>query len=144
MRPGSLHPWCAEASQNKGTSQSATPGRCRASYCEIYNEAIYDLLNFTNQQLSIRWDAVRGFHVPDLFVKECAELQDLLQVRFPACRRSDAAAHHHPAKTRRCPRACRGTGRAGGGEIRPAERPRSTGLPGGTPGCCMCVWAGCR
>lgn len=53
---------------------------CRASYCEIYNEAIYDLLNFTNQQLPVRWDAAKGFHVPDLYIKECAEIQDLLQV----------------------------------------------------------------
>ena len=53
---------------------------CRASYCEIYNEALYDLLNFTNQQLAIRWDATKGFYVPDLYVKECAEIQDLLQV----------------------------------------------------------------
>lgn len=53
----------------------------RASYCEIYNEAIYDLLNFTNQQLAIRWDAAKGFHVPDLYIKECAEVTDLLQVR---------------------------------------------------------------
>ena len=53
---------------------------CRASYCEIYNEALYDLLNFTNQQLAIRWDAAKGFHVPELYVKECAEITDLLQV----------------------------------------------------------------
>lgn len=52
---------------------------CRASYCEIYNEALYDLLNFTNQQLAIRWDASKGFFVPELFVKECAEIEDLLQ-----------------------------------------------------------------
>ena len=29
--------------------------RCRASYCEIYNEALYDLLKFTKQQLQVSW-----------------------------------------------------------------------------------------
>ena len=28
---------------------------CRASYCEIYNEALYDLLKFTKQQLQVSW-----------------------------------------------------------------------------------------
>lgn len=52
----------------------------RASYCEIYNEALYDLLRFSKQQLSVRWDAQRGFHAPDLAVKDCASVEDLIQV----------------------------------------------------------------
>lgn len=30
--------------------------------------------------VQVRWDAVKGFHVPDLHVKECASLEELLKV----------------------------------------------------------------
>ena len=53
---------------------------CRASYCEIYNEALYDLLKFTKQQLQVRWDSSKGFYVPELAVKECSCVEDMLQV----------------------------------------------------------------
>ena len=68
-------------------------GARRASHCEIYNEALYDLLRWTKQQLAVRWDAAKGFHVPDLFVKDCPAMSDMLNVRtfkgnFP-CRKID-------------------------------------------------------
>ena len=62
----------------------------RASYCEIYNEALYDLLRFSKQQLSVRWDAQRGFHAPDLAFKDCTSVTDLLQAR-PGCVATPAA-----------------------------------------------------
>ena len=52
---------------------------CRASYCEIYNEALYDLLKFSKQQLPVRWDAHRGFHAPDLMQRDCSTMADLMQ-----------------------------------------------------------------
>lgn len=58
---------------------------CRASYCEIYNEALYDLLKWSKQQLPVRWDSGKGFYVPDLAVKECSSVEDMLQVRCWAC-----------------------------------------------------------
>ncbi|DBA73314.1 TPA: hypothetical protein ACH3X1_011366 [Trebouxia sp. C0004] len=51
----------------------------RASYCEIYNEALYDLLKFTKQQLQVRWDSAKGFYVPELAVKECTSVEDMLE-----------------------------------------------------------------
>ena len=54
---------------------------CRASYCEIYNEALYDLLHWTKEQLQVRWDAGRGFYVPGLALKECVTVDDMLNVR---------------------------------------------------------------
>ena len=53
----------------------------RASYCEIYNEALYDLVRWNKQQLAVRWDTGWGFHVPDLLVRECATMADMLDVR---------------------------------------------------------------
>ncbi|KAK9820703.1 hypothetical protein WJX74_009789 [Apatococcus lobatus] len=52
----------------------------RASYCEIYNEGLYDLLKFTQQQLPVRWDSGKGFYVPDLYVRSCSTLNDMMQV----------------------------------------------------------------
>ena len=52
----------------------------RASYCEIYNEALYDLLHWTKEQLQVRWDAGKGFHVPDLAIKDCPSIDDMLNV----------------------------------------------------------------
>ncbi|CAL5224582.1 g7289 [Coccomyxa viridis] len=52
----------------------------RASYCEIYNEALYDLLHWTKEQLQVRWDAGRGFHVPGLAHKEFASVDAMLNV----------------------------------------------------------------
>jgi Kinesin motor domain len=55
----------------------------RASYCEIYNEALYDLLKFSDKQLPVRWDTNRGFHADGIFVKDCPSATDLLKVRRP-------------------------------------------------------------
>ena len=57
------------------------PSLYRASYCEIYNEALYDLVKFTGAQLHVRWDTEHGFHVPDLFRKDCDSLADMIKVR---------------------------------------------------------------
>lgn len=40
----------------------------KASYCEIYNERVYDLVNLKKKSLQIKWEAGQGFHVPDLKV----------------------------------------------------------------------------
>ncbi|XP_065558172.1 kinesin-like protein KIF12 [Artemia franciscana] len=56
----------------------------KASFYEIYNEKIIDLLNFgTNQQkfLNVRWSRkFRGFYVENLFTVQCDEFDDLLAV----------------------------------------------------------------
>lgn len=35
----------------------------KASYCEIYNEQVYDLLNATQEMLHVRWNESNGFYV---------------------------------------------------------------------------------
>ena len=56
----------------------------RASYCEIYNETLYDLLNFTRTPLTERWDAEHGFTVPDLHRRECPTLDEMRKVSWPS------------------------------------------------------------
>ncbi|KAG7668638.1 hypothetical protein KSW81_005397 [Nannochloris sp. 'desiccata'] len=65
----------------------------RASYSEIYNEALYDLLCFDQRQLSLRWDPVKGFHAPDLTLQECATLQDAQEVVVCGLRHRRVGSH---------------------------------------------------
>ncbi len=65
---------------NSALSQHVASSLRRASYCEIYNEALYDLLHWTKEQLQVRWDAGKGFHVPDLAIKDCPSINDMLNV----------------------------------------------------------------
>ncbi|KAL8013875.1 putative kinesin-like protein [Plasmopara halstedii] len=52
----------------------------RASYCEIYNEQVLDLLNPESGVLNVRWNARAGFYVQDLVVIRCDSLSDALAV----------------------------------------------------------------
>jgi Kinesin motor domain len=65
----------------------------RASYSEIYNEALYDLLCFDQRQLSLRWDPVKGFHAPELTLQECATLQDAQDVVACGLRHRRVGSH---------------------------------------------------
>ena len=38
------------------------------------------MLKFTKQQLQVRWDSGKGFYVPELAVKECTSVEDMLEV----------------------------------------------------------------
>jgi len=46
------------------------------SYCEIYNEAVYDLLLMKNTPLKLKWDSGEGFHAPDIHIQPCNTLED--------------------------------------------------------------------
>ena len=48
-----------------------------ASFLEIYNEHVFDLLNPTTKCLQVRWSKDRGFYAENLFKVECEDLQDL-------------------------------------------------------------------
>jgi hypothetical protein len=52
----------------------------RASYLEIYNEQVRDLLNPGNGSLPVRWTRDRGFYVENLFVVECETVEDCMAV----------------------------------------------------------------
>jgi kinesin family protein 12 len=52
----------------------------RASYCEIYNEHVYDLLNSSSGSLHVRFSDRSGFYVQNLLVVQCDSLDDVLAV----------------------------------------------------------------
>ena len=72
--------WCRVLAVCCRAAKSSVLAR-RASYCEIYNERLYDLLKWTQQPLAVRWSAARGFHVPDLALRACPSMAELLKAR---------------------------------------------------------------
>lgn len=55
----------------------------KASFLEIYNEKVIDLLNpgSARKPLAVRWSKKsRGFFVENLFTVDCEELDDLMAV----------------------------------------------------------------
>ncbi|KAK1929327.1 Osmotic avoidance abnormal protein 3 [Phytophthora citrophthora] len=65
----------------------------RASYCEIYNEQVFDLLNPGSGALNVRWNARAGFYVQDLLVVRCDSLSDVLAVVNEGHRNRHVASH---------------------------------------------------
>lgn len=48
-----------------------------ASYLEVYNEQVLDLLNPSGRSLQVRWNKNRGFYAENLFKVECEDAGDL-------------------------------------------------------------------
>ncbi|KAJ3302124.1 Kinesin- protein 12 [Kappamyces sp. JEL0829] len=67
--------------------------RIQASYMEIYNENVLDLLNPQNSGLPVRWSAERGFFVEHLFIVDCDSLDDCLAVLEEGMRNRTTASH---------------------------------------------------
>ncbi|XP_076756124.1 kinesin-like protein KIF12 isoform X3 [Xylocopa sonorina] len=69
----------------------------RASFLEIYNEKVMDLLNpgTSRKPLMVRWSKkTRGFFVENLFTVECEELDDLLAVLEEGMRNRAVGSHN--------------------------------------------------
>ncbi|XP_063984116.1 kinesin-like protein KIF12 isoform X3 [Diachasmimorpha longicaudata] len=69
----------------------------RASFLEIYNEKVIDLLNPGNSRksLAVRWSKKsRGFFVENLFTVDCEELDDLLAVLEEGMRNRSVGSHN--------------------------------------------------
>ncbi|XP_076232414.1 kinesin-like protein KIF12 isoform X1 [Calliopsis andreniformis] len=69
----------------------------KASFLEIYNEKVIDLLNpgTSRKPLMVRWSKkTRGFFVENLFTVECEELDDLLAVLEEGMRNRSVGAHN--------------------------------------------------
>jgi len=69
-----------------------SPLTIRSSFIEIYNEHIFDLLNYNGASLPIRWSAKRGFCVENLCIKNCSDLDDCLSVHKTGLKNRKTAA----------------------------------------------------
>ncbi|KXS13177.1 kinesin-domain-containing protein, partial [Gonapodya prolifera JEL478] len=65
----------------------------RASYLEIHNEVVHDLLTSHPQPLSVRYKPNLGFYVENLFVVECEVLDDALAVLEEGLRNRTVGSH---------------------------------------------------
>lgn len=65
----------------------------KASFIEIYNEQINDLLNQKGTNLTIRWSADHGFFVEDVLVVDCASVEDLMTVFREGCLHRKIGSH---------------------------------------------------
>jgi hypothetical protein len=65
----------------------------KASFLEIYNEQLRDLLNPASGILHARWNAKNGFFVEDLMVVECTSIQDLIAVMHEGIKNRHSGSH---------------------------------------------------
>jgi kinesin family protein 12 len=78
--------------QNRNNS-STTSINIRASYLEIWNEQINDLLNLNSVNLPVRWSNIDGFFVENLFVVQCTDAEDFMAVVTEGISNRRVAAH---------------------------------------------------
>jgi hypothetical protein len=77
-----------------GAAADGVTHTLRASYLEIYNEAIYDLLSGESAaQLQERWEPRRGFYVQGLRRVECDRLEDALAIVSEGTRNRRVGSH---------------------------------------------------
>lgn len=86
-----LYSQAAKTSTNRNTISLSFS----ASYIEIYNEQVIDLLNNNSRRgpLPVRWKADRGFYVDNLFILECQNEEDMLDVLEEGLRTRKTASH---------------------------------------------------
>ncbi|XP_041349657.1 kinesin-like protein KIF12 isoform X4 [Gigantopelta aegis] len=66
----------------------------RASYLEVYNEQVIDLLNPSHRRyLAVRWSKNKGFYVENLFQVQCETLDDLMAVLEEGLRNRQTGSH---------------------------------------------------
>ncbi|KAJ3272809.1 Kinesin- protein 12 [Terramyces sp. JEL0728] len=82
-----------EEIKKQKSSKAISDIRIQASYLEIYNENVLDLLNPQNFGLPVRWTAERGFFVERLFVVDCDNLDDCLAVLEEGIRNRTTGSH---------------------------------------------------
>lgn len=72
----------------------ASPVTLQASYLEIYNEQVQDLLSLGSPRpLPVRWSKTRGFYVEQLRVVECGSLEALMELLQMGLSRRRSSSH---------------------------------------------------
>uniref|UniRef100_A0A2C9KXJ1 Kinesin-like protein n=1 Tax=Biomphalaria glabrata TaxID=6526 RepID=A0A2C9KXJ1_BIOGL len=71
-----------------------TPRVIKASFLEVYNEQVIDLLNNSQRRyLTVRWSKNKGFYVENLFTVQCEALDDLMAVLEEGLRNRQTGSH---------------------------------------------------
>ncbi|GBF90201.1 kif12 type kinesin [Raphidocelis subcapitata] len=65
----------------------------KASYVEIYNEGVYDLVHFNKKSLPVKWDAAYGFYVQGLKVVPCGQSRMMMEVIRTGMKHRRVGAH---------------------------------------------------
>eukprot|EP00697_Spironema_sp_BW2_P012623 gnl/Spiro4/29223_TR14293_c0_g1_i1.p1 gnl/Spiro4/29223_TR14293_c0_g1~~gnl/Spiro4/29223_TR14293_c0_g1_i1.p1 ORF type:complete len:657 (+),score=-29.84 gnl/Spiro4/29223_TR14293_c0_g1_i1:112-1971(+) len=65
----------------------------KASFMEIYNEQVRDILNPVSGILHTRWNVKNGFFVEDLMVVECSNVDDLVAVLHEGMKNRRTGSH---------------------------------------------------
>eukprot|EP00055_Hartaetosiga_balthica_P017301 m.114893 g.114893 ORF g.114893 m.114893 type:complete len:753 (-) comp9284_c1_seq6:294-2552(-) len=65
-----------------------------ASYLEIYNEHVHDLLNLNSGVHPVRWKAEKGFFVDNLYRVECLDVESMFEVLSQGLSNRKTASHN--------------------------------------------------
>lgn len=84
-----------------GDDGTITDWTIGASYYEIYNENVYDLLQWDAIALQVKWDPGQGFHIPELHIQPCNTLHDVRAVLDIGNRRRKSRSHAMNAESSR-------------------------------------------
>ncbi|XP_067931549.1 kinesin-like protein KIF12 [Watersipora subatra] len=90
--PRSFHNLLSLISEGESKGHSYT---LKASYFELYNEQILDLLNPQGgRKLNMRWSANKGFYIENLFTIQCETFDDLMAVLEEGLNNKSTSAHN--------------------------------------------------
>jgi kinesin family protein 12 len=66
----------------------------KASFCEIYNEVINDLLAPHNKNLNIRLNVNQGFFIQGISILDCTTMEDLVEVILEGVKNRKTGSHN--------------------------------------------------
>ena len=79
--------------QSKGNPIHGLEMIIRCNFVEIYNEQVNDLLNLSSVNLPVRWSNYDGFFAENLFIVECRQYEDMMEVVQEGVSNRKVSAH---------------------------------------------------